>query len=90
LAVAFFGSLAARLRPRGMARTAIAAAVTQALVAVVAIVGKMGVSVDEHWPRDIVGATLVFILLWLTSATLFRRASQRRVLGHRGTERSSP
>ena len=69
------GSLAARLRPQGMALALLATAVTQVLVAVVALVtvapDTEGVSV-----LDVVGLTVMYAGLFGLSAWLFRRAAQ--------------
>ena len=74
-AVLAVGSLAARLRPRGMALALLATAVTQVLVAVVALVtvapDTEGVSV-----LDVVGLTVMYAGLFGLSAWLFRRAAQ--------------
>ena len=66
IAVAVLGSLVAGFRAKGMGHAMIAAAVAQALVAVVA-------QVEGHFTW---GLTLFFVLLWLVSAGLFRKASE--------------
>jgi len=67
LAVGFLGAVIARFRPRGMAHALFATAVAQALVGMIALVGRMG------------GAPVldaVFIAAWTGSAMLFRRAGE--------------
>ena len=66
IAVAVVGSLVAGFRAKGMGHAMIAAAVAQALVAVVA-------QVEGHFTW---GLTLFFVLLWLVSAGLFHKASE--------------
>ena len=76
-AVGFIGSLLARFKPRGMARTLLAAALTQMLVPMIALI---------IWPPSVtswgaLGVFGVFVLntffamLFVVSAMLFRRAS---------------
>ena len=74
LAVGVVGSLMARFQPRGMARAMFAMALAQVLVAVIALIAEWG-SMTQNWPRDILGATAVFTILWLMSAVLFRNAA---------------
>mgnify|MGYP006299623595 CR=1 FL=1 len=76
LAVGVSGAFVARLRPRGMARAMVAAAVAQALVALIAIGYGLG--------RPYSGALELLLLngfwvgLFLTSAGLFRSAAQEQ------------
>jgi len=74
LTVGIIGAIIARLRPLGMARTLFATALAQALVAVIALIAGMhqypGSSISE-----IVNVNVFFIMLWVGSALLFRRAS---------------
>ena len=77
LAVGVIGALMARLRPRGMARAMVAAALAQALVTVIALsIGK------QHSPVssvvEILGLNGFFVVLWLVSARLFVRAARLR------------
>lgn len=77
LAVGMIGALIARFRPGGMARAMVAAALAQALVAVIALViGK------QHSPVssvvEILGLNGFFVMLWLVSARLFIRAARVR------------
>lgn len=77
LAVGMIGALIARFRPGGMARAMVAAALAQALVAVIALViGK------QHSPVssvvEILGLNGFFVLLWVVSARLFIRAARLR------------
>lgn len=73
LAVGIVGAVAARFRPDGMARALLAMALAQALVAVIALVGRM----DEYPGSSVAEILLVngfFIALFALSAWLFRRA----------------
>ena len=68
LAVGVIGALFARFEARGMARALFAMAGTQALIALIALIGGLGV------PLEIVGVNGFFIALFAGSAWLFRRA----------------
>lgn len=70
--VAIAGTVMARGRPRGMARTMLAAAATHILVSVALLVEAAGVS-DGDPRMEIVGLAM-FAAIWLVSAGLFRRA----------------
>lgn len=74
IAVGFIGSIAARFRPLGMARTLFAMALAQVLIVVIALIAGMykypGSSVSE-----IVNVNVFFIALWIGSALLFRQAN---------------
>jgi hypothetical protein len=65
--VGAIGALVARFQPRGMARALVLTAIAQALVAVIAVLAG--------WGHTFV-LTGLFIILWLTSAHLFRKAAQ--------------
>ncbi|MBJ6124992.1 hypothetical protein [Microvirga splendida] len=75
LAIAVFGGLIVRFRPRGMAHVLLATALAQALVGVIALSAGLG-STGANWPRVIVVLTGFFAALWLLSAWLFRRAAR--------------
>ena len=75
LAVVFVGAIVSRLRPRGMAWTLYATAVSQALVAGVAVIGQLGTD-GHNWPRDVIGMTAFFVVLWLASGRLFQAAAR--------------
>ena len=68
-AVGIAGALAARFRPRGMARALAATALAQLLVAVVAL---------RAGPGSAGLITLGFAVLWLASAWLFRKAAREQ------------
>lgn len=76
LAIGVVGSLIARFRPVGMSRAMFATAVAHAAVAVIAVVGKLGVG-GAAWPWDVVVSTAFFVMLWLLSSWLFRKAARR-------------
>jgi hypothetical protein len=65
------GALIARFEARGMARALVATAVTQVLAALIAL--------TAGWEDAtvVVGLTVFFALLWLSSAQLFRKAAQK-------------
>ena len=70
IALASAGALAARFRPRGMARAMAAAAVAQGAAGIVGMILVPDV-------RGFLAATALFTPLWLLSAWLFRKAAQR-------------
>ena len=65
------GAIAARFQPQGMARALFAAALAQALVAVIAMIAW------EQYVEFLIFNGF-FIALWVGSALLFRRAAQSR------------
>lgn len=74
LAVGVIGALAARLRPEGMARTLLAMAAAQAVVAVIALIaGKHEEPMSSVF--EIVGVNAFFASLFMASSLLFRRAA---------------
>ena len=76
LAVGIIGALVARFEPRGMALAMIATALAQVLVAVIALIARLGASAPV-WPRDVLIATGFFVALWVVSALLFRHAARQ-------------
>lgn len=73
--VGIIGTLVARFKPQGMTRALIATAVAQALVPIIAF---------TLWRPDFTPGVIevfalntIFVVLWLTSAFLFRRAGVR-------------
>lgn len=77
LAIGVAGAVVARFRPGGMARAMVATALAQAAVAVIALVGGVGVAGPVQ-PWDVVGLTGFFAALWLLSAWMFRIAARGR------------
>ena len=76
LAVGIIGALIARFRPRGMAYVLIAMTLIQTLIAAIAIVGGLGQ--PTNGPLKLAGINGFFIVLFLGSAWLFRRAALAR------------
>jgi hypothetical protein len=76
LAVGITGATIARFQPDGMARTLVATALAQALVAVIAVIAAMGDPASS--PLEILGVNALFAALWLMSAWLFRRAAHEQ------------
>ena len=74
LAVGIIGAIIARFRPRGMALALFAAAFTQALIAVIALIAGLGAPVNG--PREIVGLNAFFVVLFVGSALLFQKAAR--------------
>ncbi len=75
LAVAIAGAIIARFRPDGMARALVAAALAQALVAMIALIAGLG-STGANWPQVIVVLNGFFAALWLISAWLSKKAAR--------------
>ncbi|RDE06280.1 hypothetical protein DVW87_00665 [Sphingomonas aracearum] len=76
IATVIGGACIAHFQPRGMARTLLAAAVLQVLIAAVAVIGRFGSVESVNWPKDIIGCTGILTAFWLISAALFARASR--------------
>lgn len=72
-AVGAVGTALARFRPIGMARTLVAMAVAQAIIAAIALFGGLG----RPWsgPLEIIFSNGFFMALFVGSAWLFRRAT---------------
>ena len=76
IGIAIIGALMARFHPQGMARTLCATAIAQAIVPMIALIGKPHVIFTE--PPGLVGVFALnsfFVMLFAGSALLFRRAS---------------
>lgn len=69
------GSLAARLRPRGMVLALLATAFAQILVTVTALLGDLH---GDASVTDILGINTMYAALFGLSAWLFRRAAEQR------------
>lgn len=72
--VAVTGVIAARLRPRGLARTMVAAAVAQLAVPVIALAADLAPRAMVLAP-EVPASTAVFAGLWLAAGWLFRKAA---------------
>jgi len=85
LSVGIIGASIARFRPHGMARALFATALAQTLVAVIALIAGMdqypGSSVSE-----IVNVNGFFVVLFLGSAWLFRKAAREQTPAGAGPE----
>lgn len=76
LGVGLVGSLLARLRPAGMARTLWAMALAHALVGTIAIAGGLGG--EAAGPMELLGLTALFVAPFAAAATLFGEAARER------------
>ena len=74
LAVGIIGALLARFKPLGMAHTMVACALALVLVAVIALVARLGT--PSSGPMEILGVNGIFVALFAGSALLFRRAAR--------------
>ena len=72
IAVGVIGAIVARVRPIGMSRALVAAAVAQALVTAIALM--MGLGLPYSGPAELLLLNGFFIAMFLFSAWLFRRA----------------
>ena len=71
IAVGIIGAIISRFRPMGMARTLLAMALAQALVALIALIAGLGI----QWsgPAEIIMLNGIFIGMFIGSAWLFKR-----------------
>ncbi len=74
--VGVIGAIIARFKPEGMARALFATALAQALVAVIALVGRLGSPYSG--PLEIVTINGFFVALFVGSAVLFLKAARDR------------
>jgi hypothetical protein len=84
LAVGFIGAIIAELRPYGMVRALFATALTQAVVAVIALILGLGSPVNR--PEQIVFLNGFFVVLFVGSALLFRSAARELTPAGAGPE----
>src|SRR5918996_2670547 len=80
LAIGMIGALIARLRPQGMARALFAMAIAQMLVPmiVLTIPNLRGVLVEPPGVVGVFGLNAFFVMLWIGSAWLFRKAAREQ------------
>jgi hypothetical protein len=88
LFVGAIGAIIARFKPGGMARALFAMALVQTLVAVIALVGRLGSPYSG--PLEIVSVNGFFVALFLGSAVLFWKAARGRPDGSDGTRETPP
>jgi asparagine N-glycosylation enzyme membrane subunit Stt3 len=74
VAVGVVGSLIARFKAQGMARTLLAVAVAQALIASIALIGQLGY--PHSGPLELAALNGFFFALFLGSAALFWRSAR--------------
>ena len=76
IVVGAIGAVIARFKPEGMARALFATAFAQTLVAVIALVGRLGSPYSG--PLEIVTVNGFFVALFVGSAVLFSKAAGDR------------
>ncbi len=76
LVVGAIGAIIARFKPGGLARALFATAAAQTVVAVIALVGRLGSPYSG--PLEIVSVNGFFVALFVGSAVLFRKAARGR------------
>ena len=69
--VGIIGAIISRFRPMGMARTLLAMALAQALVALIALIAGLGL--PWSGPAEIIMLNGIFIGMFIGSAWLFKR-----------------
>lgn len=67
------GALISRFNSRGLALTCLTAAAAHVVIALTALITQAG-SGSDIWPVDALGASAIFILIWLSAAGLFWRS----------------
>lgn len=72
---ALLGAIASRFRPGGLSLTMVWVAGLQAVVGALAVLKGWGAG-SENWPQPVIVLSIIFCLIWLASAALFRRAGQ--------------
>ena len=80
IAVGIIGAIIARFQPHGMARALFATGLAQALVPVIALIiwRPRVISVEDFWGMvGVFGVNGFFVLLFVGSALLFRRAARQ-------------
>ena len=75
---AFIGAVACRFRAGGLSVAMASAASLQVVIGVLALLRGWGEG-SENWPRPVIVLTIIFCLIWLVSAALFRRAGRLRL-----------
>lgn len=75
VAAAFIGGVASRFRPEGLSLAMVCAAVLQLLIGACAVLRGWGEG-SENWPRPVIVLSVLFALIWLAAAGLFRRAAR--------------
>ena len=79
IVVGAIGAVIARFKPAGMARALLTTALAQTLVALIALVGRMG-----SGPLEIVTINGFFVALFVGSAVLFWKAARGPTRSGRG------
>lgn len=72
--VGFIGSVISQLKSRGMTRTLFTVAIVQFLVPVIALIISPEVSFGNAGVMGVVAVNFIFVILFATSALLFRRS----------------
>lgn len=73
IAVAFLGATLSCFRAGGLSRSMLCAAALQIAIGFLAVVQGWGEG-SENWPRPVIVLSIIFTLIWLAAAYLFRKA----------------
>ena len=78
IAAAVVGAVASRFRASGLCVTMVGAAALQLLIGAIAVSRRWGEG-SENWPRAVIVLSILFALIWLASALMFRRAARDKI-----------
>lgn len=76
IAIGIGGAIVTRGRAVGMARVLGVMAIVQAAIAGFAVIAGIGTD-GPIWPRDVIGANGMFVVIWMAAAALFHLAARR-------------
>lgn len=74
IAAAFLGAVASRFRAGGLSQSMVCAAALQTAIGILAVARGWGQGSD-NWPWSVIVLGILLALIWLASASLFRRAA---------------
>ena len=74
IAVGFLGAVASRFRAGGLSQSRVCAAALQTAIGILAVARGWGQGSD-NWSWSVIVLGILFALIWLASAYLFRRAA---------------
>lgn len=78
ITAALVGAFASRFRAVGLSLTMALAATLQTVIGVLAVLRGWGEG-SENWPWPVIVLSIIFAVMWLVAAALFRRANSQAV-----------